>query len=77
MGIGFGVESQAVRGFSWYRKGPLKAKVMELRLKAQTADADKLFLKLRRGEIWYLLSNIRINNDHSKVRTATSGKMIQ
>lgn len=45
LGIGFGVESQAVRGFSWKRKGPLKVKVMELRLKAQTAEADMLFLK--------------------------------
>lgn len=43
-GMGFAVGSQVERGFSWERKGPLKARVMALRLKAQTADAAMLLL---------------------------------
>lgn len=42
--MGFAVGSQVERGFSWDRKGPLKARVMALRLKAQTADAAILLL---------------------------------
>lgn len=38
------VGSQVERGFSWERKGPLKARVMALRLKAHTADAAMLLL---------------------------------
>lgn len=44
LGMGFAVGSQVERGFSWERKGPLKARVMALRLKAQTADAAMLLL---------------------------------
>lgn len=42
--MGLGVGSQVERGFSWERKGPLKAWVMALRLKAHTADAAILLL---------------------------------
>lgn len=42
--MGLGVGSQVERGFSCERKGPLKAWVMALRLKAQTADAAMLLL---------------------------------
>jgi len=42
--MGLGVGSQVERGFSWERKGPLKAWVMALRLKAHTADAAMLLL---------------------------------
>lgn len=42
--MGLGVGSQVERGFSWDRKGPLKARVMALRLKAHTAEAAMLFL---------------------------------
>lgn len=44
LGMGFAVGSQVERGFSWERKGPLKARVMALRLKAHTADAAMLLL---------------------------------
>lgn len=43
--MGLGVGSQVERGFSWERKGPLKARVMALRLKAHTAEAAMLFLQ--------------------------------
>lgn len=42
--MGFAVGSQVERGFSWERNGPLKARVMALRLKAHTADAAILLL---------------------------------
>lgn len=42
--MGLVVGSQVERGFSWERKGPLKAWVMALRLKAHTADAAILLL---------------------------------
>lgn len=42
--MGFGVGSQVERGFSWERKGPLKAWAMALRLNAHTADAAMLLL---------------------------------
>ena len=42
--MGLGVGSQVERGFSWERKGPLKAWVMALRLKAHTAEAAILLL---------------------------------
>lgn len=42
--MGLGVGSQVERGFSWERNGPLNARVMALRLYAQTADAAILFL---------------------------------
>lgn len=41
------VGSHADLGFSWYRKGPLKACVIALRLKAHTAEAAILFLDTR------------------------------
>lgn len=44
LGMGLAVGSQVERGFSWERKGPLKARVMALRLKAHTADAAMLLL---------------------------------
>lgn len=49
--MGLGVGSQVERGFSWVRKGPLKAWVMALKLKAHTADAAILLLyRERNGE---------------------------
>lgn len=42
--MGLRVGSQVERGFSWERNGPLNARVMALRLYAQTADAAILFL---------------------------------
>lgn len=47
--MGLGVGSQVERGFSWERKGPLKAWVMALRLKAHTADAAMLLLYREMG----------------------------
>lgn len=47
--MGLGVGSQVERGFSWERKGPLKARVMALRLKAHTAEAAMLFLHRATG----------------------------
>lgn len=51
--MGLGVGSQVERGFSWERKGPLKAWVMALRLKAHTADAAilLLYIEIRRDDM--------------------------
>jgi len=50
--MGFGVGSHVERGFSWERKGPLKACVIALRLYAQTAEAAMLFLQHKKESFY-------------------------